>query len=451
MHGEVTLDWFGIAWRLGLTLFFVALNGFFVAAEFALVKVRRARVDELARGGGRTAKRVQHILANLDLYLSSCQLGITLASLILGALGEPAVSVILIALARVAGVDVEGAAWLPYVSIGLAFAIITILHMTVGEQAPKMWALERSEKTALATAAPLRLFTIVFRPFILMVNGLSNWMLRVAGLNRGEHGDAVPTMEELRGILIESAGAGEITNKQLEITHNVFRLIEMEVRHIMVPRVDCQLLSLQAPLAETLTILRRTRHSRFPLCERDLDSCIGFVHGKDVLEQLIAGADIDLKAMAREPLFVPDTMALSTLLREMQVKRSPLALVLDEHGTVTGLVFREDALEEIVGPLGDEFDDEAPDFEEVEEGVWNVRGRMALPDLCIRLDVAPEDDEGEETAAGYLIARLGRMPKRGDTVRLGGFDLEATEIGRRRINMLRVTRRTTTDPDAEQD
>ena len=206
---HASLDFFGVAWRLGATLFFVLLNGFFVAAEFALVKVRESRIEILAREGRAAAPAVQHILGHLDRYLSACQLGITLASLVLGALGEPAVSVLLIAGAEAAGLGVSPEArWLPIVSITLAFMLITILHMTIGEQAPKMWALRRPEQTALATGRALRLFTIVFGPFISVINQLSNALLRLVGLP-AKLGREAGLSWEIRSILSLSAHAGE--------------------------------------------------------------------------------------------------------------------------------------------------------------------------------------------------------------------------------------------------
>jgi magnesium and cobalt exporter, CNNM family len=439
--GEAALDLAGVVWRLGATLFFVVLNGFFVATEFGLVKVRAARIQELARDGGKPARRVKHILEHLDLYLSSCQLGITLASLALGALGEPAVSRLLLAGAGAVGLEVDAASrWVPFVSIALAFSIITVLHMTVGEQAPKMWALRRPEQVALGASLTLRVFTFVLRPFIVVINALSNWMLRIAGLPSGEHGhEAVPTVEELRSILSLSARAGHLTEKGYEIAQNVFRMTELEVRHIMMPRVDAEFLSLADDPTEQLEAVRRSSHSRFPVCESDLDSIIGFVHGKDILEALLTGGAVDLRALAREPLFVPDTMALSNLLREMQTSKVHLAAVMDEHGTVVGLAFREDALEEIVGPLGDEFDEEVPEFREVSAGVWEVRGSIAFPDLCAKLDINA-DDEGEETAAGYVTAHLGRFPVEGDTAKLGSYELRVEELSRRRITRMRISR-----------
>lgn len=438
MHEAQSLDLIGILWRLGATLFFVFLNAFFVAAEFGLVKVRALRISELAKRGHREARSVQHILSHLDLYLSACQLGITLASLALGALGEPAVSRLILAATHAAGLSIdEGAGWLPVVSIALAFVIITILHMTVGEQAPKMLALRRSEPVALGASTTLRIFTFVFRPFIALINSISNWLLRLAGMPPVGHAVDAATVEEIRSILSLSARAGQISKKEHEITRNLFRLVELEARHILLPRVDVEYLSLEADIDENLRILRQSSHSRFPLCERDLDSIIGFVHGKDVLGRQLHGGPLDLRALAREPLIVPDTMSLSDLLLEMQAKRVHLAAVVDEHGTVIGLAFREDVLEEIVGPLGDEFDEVPPEVTEMAAGVWDLPGSMPFPDLCRRLDIE-SDDEGEETVAGFLVARLGRLPRRGDVVTLGGYRLTAIEVARRRVTRIRV-------------
>lgn len=400
------LDAVGVAWRLGATLFFVLLNGFFVAAEFALVKVRASRVNELAEQGSRSAKTVQHILSHLDRYLSACQLGITLASLILGALGEPAVSVLILAAAEGLGFEVSpGAPWLPVVSIGLAFTVITMLHMTIGEQAPKMWALRRAEGTALRTALTLRVFSTAFGPFIVAINAISNALLRAAGLP-AEHGhESTPTAEEIRSILSLSAGAGHISDHEYELTENVFRTMELEVRHILVPRVDVAFLSLQLEEEENLRRLRETNHSRYPLCDIALDTVVGFVHTKDVLDRLLRNEPPELQGLAREPLFVSDTMSLSDFLLELQEKRAHSAVVVDEHGTAIGLAFREDALEKIVGPLGDEFDEADPSVVEVGDGKFEMSGRVPLPEVRDRLDLElpDEENEGEETIGGSTL------------------------------------------------
>ena len=435
------LDAFGIAWRLGATLFFVVLNGFFVATEFALVKVRATRIDALVKDGSRRARTVQHILRHLDRYLSSCQLGITLASLILGALGEPAVSVLIVASVRGLGFEIaEDAAWLPIVSIGLAFAVITVLHMTLGEQAPKMWALRRSEGTALRTALPLRLFTWVFRPFIAVINSISNWMLRVAGLPVGHGEEAVHTSEEIRTMLAMSWAAGHISKLEHEVTENVFRIMDLEVRHIVVPRIDVEYLSSTKSDEENMSVIRDSGHSRLPLCEVGLDTITGFVHTKDVMQQVLDGQPLNPVALAREALFVPDTMSLSNFLIELQSKQQHCAAVLDERGTVIGLAFREDALEEIVGPLGDEFDEHEREMVELGDGAYEIAGRMSVPEACDRLDfeLGPEEDENEDTIGGHVTARLGRLAKVGDQVRVGPYLATVRDVSRRRVRRLRL-------------
>ncbi len=448
---HASLDALGVAWRLGATIFFVFLNGFFVAAEFALVKVRQSRIDQLALDGNRAASRVKHILRHLDRYLSACQLGITLASLILGALGEPAVSVLLVAAAEALGVPVgPDAGWVSIVSIVLAFSVITLLHMTVGEQAPKMWALRRSEGVALATSTTLRTFAWVFGPFIVAINRISNGMLRVIGLPADLGHEDSHSAEEIRSILSLSARAGHISEHELQLAENVFRLTKLEVRHIVVPRVEIDFLVLDHALESNLERIRTSGHSRFALCELGLDTIVGVVHAKDVLDVTLRGETPDLQALAREPLFVPDTMPLSNFLLELQGAREHGAVVLDEHGTAIGLAFREDALEEIVGPLGDEFDEDESEIHESAQGVFEVRGRVSIPELedRLRFDLPEGEREEEDTIGGHITARLGRMSKQGDTVRVGPYDATVIDVSARSIQRVRLS---PAAPDVEPD
>ena len=448
--GHESLDAVGVAWRLGATLFFVLLNGFFVAAEFALVKIRGSRVDALVAEGRRGAATVGHIHHHLDRYLSACQLGITLASLILGALGEPAVSVLIIAAAGSAGLSVSPeAGWLPIVAIALAFAVITTLHMTIGEQAPKMWAIRRAERMAIATAPTLRVFAWTFAPFIAAINSISNWMLRLLGIPGDSHQEETHDAEEIRSILSLSAGAGHISEREYELTENIFRITQLEVRHIVVPRTEIELVSLERPLEENMRQIAESKHSRLPLCTVGLDTIVGFLHTKDLLGLSLRGQEIDLKAVAREALFVPDTMSLSDFLAELQAQQAQCAAVLDERGTVIGFAFREDVLEEVVGPLDDEFDDREQGLREVSAGTFDAPGRVSLPEVMDRLGFTLERDESEDedTLGGHVTARLGRLARVGDVVVVGPYRVEVVEVSPRRIERLRLRLVTEPAPD----
>lgn len=429
MTDELDPTFFAV--RIGATLFFVLANGFFVAAEFALVKVRLNEFDTLANAGDSRARLAQSIRRHLDLYLSACQLGVTLSSLILGWLAEPAVAQLLIAGARVVDLAVSERV-LHVVALGIALTIVTVLHMTIGEQAPKIWAIHRARATALRVARPLGLFARLFRPFIWIVNEISNGMLRMAGLSAEEVGEGAHNVDELKGLLAASAQQGHISVRQREIAENVFGLIALEVRHIMVPRVDAVFLTLQNEPEENVRIIGESGHSRFPLCRVGLDTVIGIVHAKDVMKVVLEGETPDLQKLAREALFVSDTQPLSRLILRMQRTRTHCAVVLDEHGSAVGLTFLEDALEEIVGPLGDEFDQEGPSVQRRTNGTIEVVGDLALPEAAQELGLADLDDESD-TIGGYVIARLGRLPRRGDVVAIGPYQVSVTEVRRNRV------------------
>lgn len=436
MEPSQPLDATTALFRLGVTFFFVAANGFFVAAEFSLVKVRPGRLRALGEAGSGAARVARHIHAHLDRYLSACQLGITLSSLILGWLAEPAVADILVWGANGVGWSISLADPIVHaVALAVALSIVTFLHMTLGEQAPKLWAIGRSEATARQVAYPLRAFETAFRPFIWVINEASNGVLRMAGMRRDELGEASHNVDELRGLLAASARAGHISGRQLEIAENVFGIIDLEVRHIMLPRVDVVFLSLQHSAEENLRILRESGHSRLPLCEVGLDSVIGIVHAKDLL-RFRKDEPVDLKTLARKPIFVPDTQPLARLIGRMQRSRSHCAVVLDEHGSAVGLAFLEDALEELVGPIQDEFDQAEADVQKVGGGALEVAGSLALPEAADVLGLPDLGDEAD-TIGGYVVACLGRLPRHGDEVEIGRYRATVVELRRRRIRRLR--------------
>jgi CBS domain containing-hemolysin-like protein len=426
------------AWRLGAAAFFLLLNGFFVAAEFALVKVRASRLDTMAeeRRAARIALRAH---GELDRYLSACQLGITISSLVLGWLAEPAVAELLLAGAAAAGIAVAaGSAWLHALALALALTLITLAHMTIGEQAPKIFAIRRPESTALVVAGPLRVFAAIFQPFVALVHAITNALLRAVGLDPEEipEGSAA-TAEDLRQILAQSAASGHLSGRQEAFAQNVIRMVELEVRHVMLPRIDVDFLSLQNAVEENLRVMREKGHSRFPVCRVGLDSVIGFVHAKDVYRSLAEGGPVDLRKLARKPLFVSDTQPLARLILQLQRAGAQVAVVLDEHGTAVGLAFLEDAIEEIVGPIRDEFDEPPVGVKTLAEGVFEMPGALPLPEARELLELTLEDEEAD-TIGGYMTALLGRLPQQGDTLDFEGHRATVLEVQSHRIARLRV-------------
>jgi len=428
-----------IGWKLTATTAFVLFNGFFVAAEFALVKVRASRVQSMADSGSKRALVVMHLLANMNLYLSACQLGITLSSLILGWLAEPAVAAGLQALLIAAGLNINPVV-LHVVSLAFALTLVTLLHMVIGEQVPKIWAIQSAERASLAIAYPLRLFAMAFKPLIWVINSLSNSLLRLLGVNPEATHEGVHDASELQAILASSASAGKITIRQREFAQNILEFSNLQVRHVLVPRSDIVWLSQNDPTEENLRKVRESGHSRFPLCEHDLDAVLGIVHTKAVLAAMSSGAaDVDLASLSRAPAFVPDTMPLSRLIVELQRTRAGCGVVVDEHGTVLGLVFLDDVLEEIVGPIYDEFDDaeaaSEPSLTRLSEKAVEISGAMSFPEA--RQLLALDHDGESDTIGGFVIALLKSLPKNGDQLVVGPYRVTVLRVSGRRIRRLR--------------
>lgn len=426
-----------IGWLLVATGAFVLINGFFVAAEFALVKVRTIRIESMAAEGNRRAQTVSAMLPDLDLYLSACQLGITLASLILGWLAEPAVASLLIKMASRLGWDVSAGAWIHPVALVLALAVITLLHMTVGEQAPKMWAIYRAEGTALNTAYPLRFFAAVFKPLIWVINVISNGLARLGGLTPDTGHQNSYDIQELRSILMESARSGSISSRQRMFSENILSLANLEVRHIMVPRTEVAFLSTANPVEENLRIVRDSGHSRFPLGAPDLDHVEGLILARDLLGTLLDEKAPVLEKMARELPSVPDTQPLSRLIMEMARAQTHCAVVVDEHGTAVGLTFLEDAIEEIVGPIHDEFDERQERIENPSPGTVTMPGSVPLPEAANVLGV--EFDEAADTVGGWFVATLGRFPQKGETVEVGEYLATVVSLEGHRVGIVSFT------------
>jgi magnesium and cobalt exporter, CNNM family len=420
-------------WALFFALLLVALNGFFVAAEFALVKVRPTQLEPQASEGRRRATVARHMVRHLDAYLSATQLGITLASLALGWIGEGAFAwIVRPLLAPFAG---DNPALVHSVSLTASFLVITILHIVLGELAPKSIAIRNPEGTSLLVSLPLFLFYRITYPAIWVLNHTANALLKLVGIAPASEAEIAHDEEELR-LLLASGPAEQLSTQKRELLDNIFELSHRMARQVMLPRQDVVYLSTTRPLQENLRIARRTGHTRFPLCEGDLDHVVGLIHIKDLFRRERPLAS--LTEVARPIAFVPETLQLDRLLKRMRAERFHLAAVIDEYGGVSGVVTLENVIEEIVGSIQDEFDVEKPELQERGEGVYEVSGGMLVEDLEQALGIEFSERD-EDTIGGVVLSELGRNPAEGDRVELGPVTIEVLEVQHNRVNTVRVT------------
>ncbi len=428
-----------MVWKVVAILLLVAANGFFVAAEFALVKVRLGDIRLLARTGSRTAMVAERVLGSMDAYLSACQLGITLASLGLGWVGEPLVARSLEPVFDTLGISQD---WLHVVSLPLAFSIITFLHITAGEQAPKIMAIERSQSVTLAVAVPLDIFFKIFRPFISMLNSSSNWMLRAIGI-RVEPGHAeILTEDQLRLVLVDSVRAGHVSRRERLLMENVLDLEDKTARRHMVPRHQIVHIDRNDSMEEMLRKVSGSGHTRLPLCEGNLDHVIGMVHVKDLFQALTRDGELTTLAdVARKALFLPDSVRLDALLREFQRSRVPVALLVDEYGVVSGMITLENVLEELVGPILDEFDDEVSLIVKQGEHRFEVDATCPLDEVVTRCGLILPKDTDVDTIGGVAVALLGHIPETGETLTVGDHTITVLEAGPTRILRVLIDRR----------
>jgi CBS domain containing-hemolysin-like protein len=417
----------------------VFVNGFFVAAEFALVKVRTGQIDQLADQGSWQAKLTIRALDHLEAYLSASQLGITVASLALGKAieqhVEPGVRMLLHTLGLRGGKLVIGAISISIVPF-VALSFVTFLHMALGEQAPKNLAIRSPKRVALITAPALVAFYYVFFPIIWALNSASNFTLWLLGLRRASPAELAHTEEELRHIVAQSSAGGHLSRSERVMIENVLNLEEKTARRVMVPRPDIVYLSLQRPLEDNLRIARQAGHTRYPLCEDDLSTVIGMIHVKDLFRSSNGGRP-DLRKLARKVPFLPESLRLDLLLIEFQRNRVHLAMLLDEYGSVVGMVSLENVLEELVGPIQDEFDRETPQVSPVGDHAYEVDATCPLDVLANTCGVTvPETDA--ETAGGLILDLLGRLAKTGDSVTVDGHRLTVLQADPTRIRRVRV-------------
>ena len=423
--------------NLLLVLLLVCANGFFVAAEFALVGVRRSRVETLAATGDRRAPRLLGLLDNLNAYISATQLGITLASLALGWIGEPAVAHLLEG--PLAGRVSQTV--LDTIAFAVAFAFITFLHIVIGELAPKTLALERAEQVALAIAWPMEVFYNIFRWPIRLLDWAGTRTVRLFGLHpTGAHA-AIYTEEELRHLIEQSRKGGHVAADEQQLINRVFDFAAAEVREAMVPRTNVFALPLTATLAEVTRALRMQGYSRLPIYRERLDDIVGVLFLKDLLAFLDGNphTEFALEKILHPPLFVPATARLGAVLAQMQAARQHLAFVVDEHGGIEGIVTLEDLLEEIVGEINDEYDEEVRAQIVKEGGTYLLDGMLAVRDANRQFKLGLPEEGGYTTLAGFLLARAGRILQPGETVEYEGAHFTVERVDRQRIRRVRLT------------
>ncbi|WP_165246027.1 hemolysin family protein [Paludisphaera soli] len=419
----------------------ILINAYFVAAEFALVKVRTSQIDQLAQQGNWAARLTSKALDRLDLYLSASQIGITVASLALGRAIEKWIDPVMEHLLEWVGLGhsrlAVGGMSIALVPI-LSLTFVTFLHMALGEQAPKTLAIRAPRVVALVTSPPLVLLAYVFWPAIWLLNTASNLTLKVLGLGGASSEEISHTDEEIRHILAESVEGGHLSRSERVMIENVLTLEEKTARRVMIPRPDIVYLSLSRPFEENLRLARQAGHTRYPLCEDDLTSVVGMIHVKDVFRSGgFQNGRVDLRQLARKAPYLPVTLRLDQLLLEFQRNRVHLAMLLDEYGSVVGMVTLENVLEELVGPIQDEFDREAPEVTPLGDGVFEVEASCPLDRLeeAVGIEI-PETDA--ETTGGLILDLLGRLAHAGDYVEIEGHRLVVLKADPTRIRKVRI-------------
>jgi magnesium and cobalt exporter, CNNM family len=420
---------------LVLLFVLIAINGVFVAAEFALVRSRRSKLEQLASDGSGGASLVLEELDQIDEYLSACQLGITMASIGIGFLGEPAVAKLL---EPIFGGFSHGVA--VAISVGIAYVLVTSLHVVVGEQAPKLFAIARPEDSARRLAGPLRWFRRLTAPFTMALTWMANRIARLFGVRPEELDEKQPTSEDLQVLISQSARGGKLDPGEAGMLGGVFHLHEQEAREIMTPIPAVVTVDYSSTVSDALSLCTSSGHNRLVVVEDgNQDRVRGIVHALRLVRLLMAeGPDAKIEGAVRDALIVPETKPLDDLLTELQRQRSSIGVVVDEYGRTVGIVTVEDILEEVVGEIEDETDPLAGSLRQLANGDWYVRGHVSLGDLADRGIELPVDTDAYNSIGGYVFGELGRLPKRGDLISADGYEIRVESVRENRIEAVRI-------------
>jgi CBS domain containing-hemolysin-like protein len=430
--------------NIALVLLLVFANGFFVASEFAFVAVRKSRIEALAAAGSKAARRLLDVLNDLNAYISATQLGITLSSLGLGWIGEPAVARLidgpLFALADATGwAFLNSPTLLHTISFAIAFSIITFLHIVFGELAPKTTALEISEKTALLLALPMQIFYKVFYYPIRLLDWTGTKTVRLFGLHpSGEHA-SIYTEEEIRQLINLSEESGHLNREERQLIHSIFEFSETTVKEAMVPRTEVVAVQESSTLEEITKVFEESGYSRLPVYRSSLDDIVGVLHSKDLVSFVNRSKEFKLDKKLIKPSYVVDTARLEDVLRQMQNEKFHFGFVVDEHGGVEGIITLEDLLEEIVGDISDEHDVEVDrQIARQPDGTRILDGGLAVRDLNKRENLNLPVSDAYTTLAGFMMSRAGQVLSVGDTVQFNGHIFEVETMEKRRIRQIRM-------------
>ncbi|HLC82252.1 MAG TPA: hemolysin family protein [Bacteroidia bacterium] len=442
--------------QIGLVLVLVLLNGFFVASEFALVAVRRTRIDELVKKNNKSAKFVQNALNNLDTFISATQLGITLASLALGWIGEPAIAHLIEPIFHnflsqdAALITSHGVAFV------FAFLIITFLHIVLGELAPKSIALQKAELTSLWIITPLSLFATVFKPFIWFLNQTGLLVLKIIGFSPPVSNQSIYSEDEIKMILAQSAEGGAIGKEEAEMVYSVLKFGDLPVKQIMVPRTKIIAFDMDTSLQKIIQAAEKNLHSRFPIFKGTIDNIIGFIHIKDIYKHALSDSKLLLvkgiyrtflkkkggitvlqTKLIREILQIPESRRIDDVLLDMRKKRVHIAIVNDEYGGISGIVTLEDVLESLVGEIQDEFEEPYKEIQRQKNGTYLVDGFASVDSVKSKFKL-PLKGSGYTTIGGLVYGLLGHTPVIGEKIKIGNIEMQVSEMEKNRIKRLTI-------------
>lgn len=438
-----------IIFNLIIVVILLLANAFFVASEFALVSVRQSRILQLSKEGNTTAEIAIHALEHLDRYIAAVQLGITISSIGIGWVGEGAIAKLiepLFSFLPFIGKDIA----VHSVSVTLAFALITLLHVVIGELMPKSIALQYPERTALFVTRPMAFITKIFTPFIFILNGFGNILLKLLKIPPATGTHLSHSAEELNIIIDASCNEGMLNETEKDMLQNVLKFTDLVAKQIMVPRPDMIAIESIMSLDEIEAIVSENQYTRYPVYEEDLDHVIGILHVKDLYALRRTNGEFNIHNLLREPLLVPETVKMDQLVRDFKTTKNQLAIVIDEFGGTSGLITLEDVLEEIFGEVQDEFDEEEADIRQIGEDEYIVNAKLRLDELEEMFDIGRIEEEDVETVAGIVVKELGRIAELKDKVVYKGLEFTVIEIDGARILKLKIKKLAQEPQDAEE-